>query len=247
MRYFWLMAAILAGCAGNAFAAEPLTGERAHESAKLHTELAGLYFERSQMGIALSEVDLALKSDPDYAPAYNVRGVIYMELREDADAEKAFLQSLRLDKDNSETHNNYGWFLCQRDREKDSIGHFLAAVKNPLYATPERAYLNAGLCSQKMGANKDAEDFLQRALRFRPDLLAALQTLVELKFADGDYAAAKQYLAAQGENNLTAGQLWFAVRIERRLGDANAEAKFAQLLRQRYPDARETQLLMHGE
>jgi Tfp pilus assembly protein PilF len=36
------------------------------------------------------------------------------------------------------------------------------------------------------------------------------------------------------------------VRIERKTRDANAEASYALQLRQRYPDARETQL-MQGE
>lgn len=247
MKYSGLIALLLAGCVGSVFAADQMSQERAHNSAKVHTELAGLYFERAQMGIALSEIELALKAEPGYAPAYNVRGLIHMELREEKEAEEDFLQSLRLDKADSEAHNNYGWFLCQRGREAESIPHFLAAVKNPLYTTPERAYLNAGLCSRKAGNNKDAADFLQRALRVRPDLGQALQALAELKFAEGDYHEAKKYVAAQGNENLTASQLWLAVRIERRIGDGNAEARYALQLRQRYPDAHETQLLMHGE
>jgi type IV pilus assembly protein PilF len=46
---------------------------------------------------------------------------------------------------------------------------------------------------------------------------------------------------------MTAEQLWLAVRIERRVGDGNAEASYSLRLRERYPDAHETQLLMHGE
>lgn len=237
---------VLAGCAGPV---KQPGNERAQSSAKIHTELAGLYFERAQMGVALSEIDLALLADRNYAPAYNVRGLIHMSLREDAEAEADFAQSLRLDKTDSEAHNNYGWFLCQRGREQESIAHFMAAVKNPLYATPERAYLNAGLCFLKAGNNKDAEDFLQRALRVQPDLTQALIAMAELKFAESDSRAASKYFAryAQKNENLTAGQLWLAVRIERMAGDGNAEANYASQLRQRYPDARETQLLMHGE
>lgn len=239
---------VLAGCAGGNAVKQP-GNERAQNSAKIHTELAGLYFERAQMGIALSEIDMALQADRNYAPAYNVRGLIHMSLREDKEAEEDFVQSLRLDKADSEAHNNYGWFLCQRGREQESITHFMAAVKNPLYTTPERAYLNAGLCFQKAGNNKDAEDFLQRALRVQPDLTQALVAMAELKFAEGDYPAASKYFAkyAQKNDNLTAGQLWLAIRIEHKAGDGNAEASYALQLRQRYPDARETQLLMHGE
>ncbi|MDP1594770.1 MAG: type IV pilus biogenesis/stability protein PilW [Gallionella sp.] len=250
MNYvFALLFLLLAGCAASGNSTAQQEQEKSRANARIHTELAGLYFERNQMGVALSEIDLALQADRNYAPAYSVRGLINMALREDKAAEEDFQQSLRLDKTESETHNNYGWFLCQRGKERESIPQFMAAVKNPLYATPERAYLNAGLCSKKAGNNSDAEEFLQRALQLQPDLLQALQAMAELKFADGDYLAAKKYISsyAQKNNNLSAGQLWLAVRIERRVGDRNAEASYALQLRQRYPDARETQLLMQGE
>lgn len=249
MKHYGILAvlSLLTACAGNA--SKPQGGERAHNSAKVHTELAGLYFERDQMGIALSEIELALKADSQYAPAYNVRGLIHMSLREEKEADEDFQQSLRLDKSDSETHNNYGWFLCQRGRENESIPHFMAAVKNPLYATPERAYLNAGLCMQKVGKNQDAMDFLQRALRLQHDQPQALLALAEVSFAEGDAPAARRYFQAfaQKTENLTAAQLWLAVRIERRTGDGNAEASYGLQLRKMYPDARETQLLLRGE
>lgn len=239
-----LMAVLLAGCAGETV---KQTQDREKKSAKLHTELAGLYFQRNQMSIALSETDLALKANPGYAPAYNVRGLIHMALNEDKDAEEDFMKSLRIDDADSQTHNNYGWFLCQRGREQDSIAQFMAAVKNPLYTTPELAYLNAGLCSQKAGKNQEAEDFLLRALRIQPDMGQALLGMAELKFAAGEYRDAEKYLARFANDNMTAEQLWLAVRIERRAGDRNAAASYALRLRERYPDAHETQLLNHGE
>jgi type IV pilus assembly protein PilF len=222
---------------------------RASASAKVHTELAGMYYERSQLGIALGEIAMALQADRNYAPAYNVRGLIHMALREDKEAEEDFRQSLQLDKGDSDAHNNYGWFLCQRDRAKESIPHFMAALKNPLYTTPERAYLNAGVCSQKAGLLKDAEDFLQRALLVQPGNPQALLALAELSFFNGDYLAAKKYFAgfAERTESPTAEQLWLGVRIERRGGDRNAAASYAVQLRKRYPEARETQLMMQSE
>ena len=243
---------VLSGCGTPAGAGRAMPEQlesRASASAKVHTELAGMYYERAQMGIALGEIDKALQSDQNYAPAYNVRGLIHMALREYKEAEDDFRQSLRLDKSDSETHNNYGWFLCQRGKEKESISHFMMALKNPLYTTPERAYLNAGLCSRKAGNLKDAEEFLQRALLVQPGLPQALLGLAELSFANGDYAAAKKYFAGFSEksDSLTAEQLWLAVRIERKVGDRNSEASYSMQLRNRFPDAREAQLLMRGE
>lgn len=217
--------------------------------AKVHTELAGMYYERAQMGIALGEIDIALQADQNYAPSYSVRGLIRMALREYKEADEDFQQSLRLDGNDSETHNNYGWFLCQRGKEKESVPHFMAALKNPLYGTPERAYLNAGLCSKKAGDRKDAEEFLQRALQVQPGMPQALLAMAELSFDNGDYTAAKKYFAKFSEksDSLTAEQLWLAVRIERKVGDRNSEASYTMQLRKRFPDARETRLLIQGE
>lgn len=243
---------VLAAC-GTPSGGERLTSDdlsyRANNSAKVHTELAGLYYERAQLGVALGEVEQALQADRSYAPAYSMRGLLHMALREYKEAEEDFQQSLRLDKTDSDAHNNYGWFLCQRDREKDSIAHFMAALKNPLYTTPERAWLNAGLCSKKAGNNKDAEEFLLRALQLQSDLPQALMGMAELSFANGDYVAAKNYFArfSQKSDNLNAEQLWLAVRIERKIGDRNAEASYGLQLRKRFPDAKETQLFMRGE
>lgn len=248
-RVLILSFVLLAGCAAAGGRAGFDQAKNVNASAKVHTELAGMYYERAQLGVALGEIEQALQADRNYAPAYNVRGLVNLALREYKEAEQDFQQSLNLDKNDSDTHNNYGWFLCQRGREKESIAHFMAAIKNPLYATPERAYLNAGVCAKKAGDSKDAEEFLQRALLVQPGLTDAMLPLAELNFANGDYVTAKKYFAGYSEkaSNLTAEQLWLAVRIERKVGDRNSEASYGMQLRKRYPDARETQLLTNGE
>jgi len=241
-RFAILLAVLLAACA------TPHGGEgsRSQASAKVHTELAALYYERAQLGVALDELRQALQAESSYAPAYGMRGLVHMALREDKEAEDDFRRSLQLDAENSETRNNYGWFLCQRGREREAVKQFLAALKNPLYATPEKAYLNAGLCSKKAGEMRDADEFLQKALLLRPGMPEAQLGLAELGFERGDNAAARsaftQFAQAAGEG-MTAENLWLGVRIERRVGDKNAEESYALQLRKRFPDARETQFL----
>jgi type IV pilus assembly protein PilF len=121
----------------------------------------------------------------------------------------------------------------------------MAAIKNPMYATPGVAYLNAGLCSRKAGNTKDAEDFLLRALQVQPDSTQAMFALADLNFDNGDYSAAKRYFDsfAQRTDQLTPEQLWLGFRINRKVGDRNSEASYAMQLRNRFPDARETQLM----
>jgi type IV pilus assembly protein PilF len=234
---------VLAGCG------TPSVDSTNSKSARVHTELAGLYYERGQYGVALEETEYALQADRNYAQAYSVRGLVHMTLREDEQAEEDFKKSLSIDRYDSDTHNNYGWFLCQRGREKESIPHFMAALKDPLYRTPGRAFLNAGTCSRKMGNNKDAEEFFQRALVAQPGMPQALLAMAEMSFAGGDYSAARRYFAdfSKSSDDLTAEQLWLAVRISRKTGDRNSEASYGLQLRKRFPDARETELMMSGK
>lgn len=217
--------------------------------AKAHTELAAQYYERGQAGVALEELAMALKADPRYASAYNVRGLVNMTLREFQQAEDDFRYSLLLDVGDSDTHNNFGWFLCQQGRHQESREHFMTALRNPLYATPEKAYLNAGLCAGKSGDLKSADEFLQKALALQPELPEALFALADMAFAGGDNAGAKSYFLRffRTANKLTAENLWLGVRIERKLGDKSAENNYATQLRRNFPEARETQLMLYGQ
>lgn len=238
------MLIFLTGCASSG-----VSDEQARAVARIHTELAASYFERGQHSVALQELGVALQADDSYAPAYNVRGLVRMTLREDKQADADFLRSLKLEPGNSSAHNNYGWFLCQRGRPNESLAHFRAALGDPLYGTPDLANANAGICSLKTGDRVGAEAYLQRALILHPDMPEALAGLAAVSYEGGDFAQAKSWLLRllKSGRDLDAEQLWLAVRIERQLGDRNAAASFALQLRKRFPDSRETQLLQTGE
>jgi type IV pilus assembly protein PilF len=218
------------------------------DRARIHTELASLYYSRSNFGVALQESQAALEADPKYGPAFNILGLVQMELREDAAAEQSFQQALAINPNDSEANNNFGWFLCNRGREQASIAYFLAAVKNPLYRTPELALTNAGICSRKIGNDKDAEDFLLKALRLQPGQARALQALAEIYYARGDYGGAKQMVTRYLEVvQPTPEVLWLGVLSARKVGDRSAEANYGTQLRRRFPDSKEAIALKSGK
>jgi type IV pilus assembly protein PilF len=214
---------------------------------KLHTELGSLYFQDGNMAVALDELKIAIAIDPTYAPAYNVRGLVRLNLREMTSAEEDFKKALSLAENDPEINNNFGWFLCQTGRESESVPYFMRAVKNPLYQTPDRAYLNAGSCSQKAGDLDAAEDYLQKALRIAPDNLQILMQLATVGYKRGNFDMAKKYLSdvlRRVEPN--AEVLWLAIRVERRLGDRSAEAALITQLRRKFPGSPEYQELLKG-
>ena len=218
------------------------------ERAKIHTELGVGYYENGQLGVALEELNIATAADKNYAPAFNALGLVYMELKEDELAEKNFRQALKIDPSSSETKNNYGLFLCQRGRQNEGIRQFLDALKNPLYATPDVAYKNAGLCARKAGDNKTAEEYFSKALKLNANQPQALYSLAEINYLRDDYATAKSYMTRYLALVDTAGPeaLWLAARIERKIGDRTALANYGMQLRRRYPSAPETKAYIEG-
>jgi type IV pilus assembly protein PilF len=221
--------------------------EPARTRARVHTELAAGYYELGNMAVALEEVKHALRAEPDYGPAYNVAGLIYAELKEDRLAQENFQRALRIDPLDSDANNNYGRFLCDRKREAEAIKHFLAALRNPLYQTPERSYVNAGLCSRRRGDIGAAEDYFLKALKVRPTQPQALYQLADIAYLRGNFAQAKAYLVRlEPLAKPSAEMLWLALRIERKLGDRNAEASYGQQLRRQFPDSKEARALLAG-
>ena len=220
------------------------------ESTKLHTLLAGEYYNRGQYKVAIDEVNKSLRNNSNYAPAYNVFGLIYMDLHDDKLAQQNFERALGIAPDDSEIHNNFGWFLCQRKPKQmdQAIKHFMAALKDPLYPTPEMSNANAGTCELSRGNYKSAEDFFQKALALKPKYSPALIGLTEMNFISGNLAAAKLNLSRYMRTSTpTAESLWLGMKIERKAGNRQAAASYASQLNKRFPNSKEAIALRNGK
>jgi len=244
---------VLAGCASrlpSLAGYTPQDGDSdVNKRARIHAELAAGYLELGNYGVALQEANEALKADPNYVPAHNVLGLAYMELRDDKSAEASFQRALRINALDSDSNNNYGWFLCQRKREKESVKFFLDALRNPLYQTPEKSWVNAGICARQAGDQVNAEDYFQRAVKLRPNQPQALQQLADMAFRRRDFVGAKVYLSRvqRDAGSPSPEFLWLALRVERSLGDRNAEQSLAFQLQKNFPESREARALAAGK
>jgi type IV pilus assembly protein PilF len=217
--------------------------DKPKERAQAHADLGAVYLQQGRLDVALEEFSLASKIEPSYAAAYNGLGLVQATLGQDAVAELNFKKAVQLEPLNSEAHNNYGSFLCARNRLDESIKEFMAALKNPLYATPAMAYTNAAVCSLRKNDSVQAEGYLLRALQLDPLAGLAAYQLATIQFKRKDALAAKKTLQAALSSKASADMLWLAIQIERALGDANLEASYALELRQNYPESEQAQLL----
>src|SRR5204863_4126619 len=217
------------------------------ERARIHTELAGSDYQRGNLGVALSEARIAIAADSGYAPAYNVLGLVYGDLREKDLAEEAFERSLRFNHNDPDTNHNYAWFLCENKREEESIRYFLMAVRHPLYATPQKSYAMAAVCAMRKNNERDAYDYLERALKLDPNYHPALINLAQLKYRRGELDGARTLVGRYNKlAEPTAESLWLALRIERKVGDSSSVTSYANQLRRRFPGSKEYQELQKG-
>jgi type IV pilus assembly protein PilF len=247
-------AALLAACSSKPTTPEPVQVQSAARTplqlaspqvrAQLHTDLASGYYERGQMEVALNELSLAVAADPTYAQAYNIYGLVYSVLGEDQKAEQNFGRALQLAPGDSEIRQNWGWYLCSHNRAQASLAEFEAAVRNPLYKSPEIALVNAGRCAQSLGDNRLAEQYFRRALGAQPGNALASYGLARLAYQDGNYDQARAWMrGVMLANNPPAEGLLLGMCVERKLGDRQAELSYVSQLRNRYPEAPETRNL----
>lgn len=217
--------------------------------AKIHTELGALYFQEGNLGVAIDELRIALDADSSYFPAYSVRGLVYAYLREFSKADEDFQRAISYAPDDPDVNNNYGWYLCETGKERQSISYFLTALKSPLYETPDRAYTNAGTCALRAGDHEGAERYLFQAVRLSRDgAPQARVQLAKLYFQRGVIDESRRYIneAMKMMEPPSVDLLWLGLRVERKLGNKAGEGNYAALLRLRYPASQEYAAFLKG-
>lgn len=239
----------LGGCASSgpsassALAADPVTESDEspqRKRARIRLELAVGYFEEGRTAIALDEIKQALANDPQYAPAYNLRGLVYLRLNEPRQAEDSFRRALALDPRDGDTLHNYAWMACEQGRHDEAERSFSQALASPVYAGRARTLLAQGVCQARAGRMAQAERSLTRSYELDAANPLTGYNLAQLLYRRGELPRAQFYIRRlnNGES-ANAETLWLGIRVEHRLGDPVAMRQLADQLKKRYPQSRE--------
>ncbi len=216
----------------------------ANNAAINHLQLGIAYMRRGQNEMALEPLQKALNINPNYAEAHNAIAVLYERLGKNDKAKQHYQTSLQIKPNYYDAHNNYGQFLCKNDEFAQANIHFLKAIENPMYKTPEIAYTNAGICAVRYKKLTDAETYIRKALQSNSKFPRALFQMASISFDQQRYKQARNYL--QRYSNVakpTSKTLWLGFHIERKLNNKEAQVQYARLLRNQFPDSLETQKL----
>ena len=218
------------------------------DPAEINTQLGIEYMREGMYDSSMDKLKKAIGQNPDYQLAHTSIAILYEKLGEDKLADKHYRKAYRLNRKDSMTLNNYGQFLCRSGRLKEADKMFTEALKDPLYRYREMIYTNAGICARMRPDVELSDKYFRSALKVNPKYEPALREMIRSSFSQQKYLATRAYLQRLQEvKPLTPEFLWIGVRAEAALEDRDAMASYALVLKNRYPEADETQALVQWE
>jgi len=239
---------ILAIFFGGCTSSNNVTTPKPERAAEINLELGIEHLRKGNLQQAKDKIDRALEQNPRYGRAHLVAGMLYNRLGDQSKAESHFERAVSLEPKNPEFKNNYAVYLCQQKKYERGQKIALEAAADPLYKTPEVAFLNAGNCALQAGNMKDAEVSLRKALDVKPRFSEALFQMADLEYRQTEYMSARAFLERYNEVGRTnPATLWLGVRIERGLGNKAQAQHYAQRLKSEYPSAAQTKELLESE
>ena len=209
----------LSACSSNKTKVSPKDSQAASYNARLGAE----YTRKGRLNLANEKLLKALDQNPNSADANHYYALLQQKLGLNQKADQYFRKALSITPKNPQLLNNYGSYLCQNGQYVTASQHFMAAINDPLYTTPEFAYTNAGICIKKSGDVITAEKYFRKSLALKPTFASALYQMAKIKFEQGDYNRAQAFLQRYHEKNPEVpDSLTLCVKINRRLGDLEA-------------------------
>jgi type IV pilus assembly protein PilF len=203
--------------------------------------LARQYIGEGDWENAKRNLELANQVDAENPEVHEAFALVYQSTGEFELAEDHFKRALRLDSGFSRCRNNYAAFLYSQERYREAERQLEKVVQDTLYNARPQAFVNLGLCRQKLFDPQGAEEAFVRALSMDRGNRIALLEVAQIRFDAGDYAAAADYYSnyRRVARQQSARGLWLGIQLAQATGDSDAEASYVLALGSLYPDSAE--------
>ncbi len=212
--------------------------------AEVNTRLGIGYMERGQLQLAMEKLETALRHDPEHVPAHLALALIYETINDSQQAGRHYRQASRLAPNDGATQNAYAVFLCRQGDFNQAERHFMRAIDDPFYDTPEVAWANAGACSRRNGDLERAERQLRTALEYDSLYPDALFQLAKVSYLRDESLRARAFLQRfEAVAREDPGALLLGYRIESGLNNPAQADGYARRLEEDFPDSSEAREL----
>lgn len=194
------------------------------------------YMEIGNYRVAQHDLQKAIDLDSHNSEAHNALAVLAEKLEQPSEATRHFERALALDSENHAARNNYARFLCASGRRQEAMQQFQRVIAAKLYAHPELALTNAGLCAESAGDRLQAEQFFRKTLALQADFPPALLALARLSQANRQALSARGFLQRYLDAAPASPEvLRLGVQIENSLGNDEAAEAYQRRLSEGFP------------
>ena len=217
-------------------------------ASELNAQLGLEYLKQGKYELALSKLDKSIKFDDNNADAYHYKAEIYNRIGEFEKADENYMQAVDLAPNDASIHNNFGAFLCDQGRYQEAYSHFNKTINNPLFISKDITYENIGLCALQQNNLKRAEEAFTLSIQINPNRAKSLIKLAQIYYDKNNRKEAYELLTRYIKvAQHSPESLWLGILLERGKGHKNTVATYANLLKGKFPDSKEAELLQKLE
>ena len=208
-------------------------GDKIDKKAASQAKLAQSLYLEQQFGRALTAIEAALKEEPRYVVAHQIRGQILFSMDAVEQSLDAFEKALSLDNGYTEARVWKASALIQLERYDEARKEYETALKDLSYPTPEKIHLNLGMLDRLLDDDESAIESINMAVRLNPSYAKGFYelglTYEKMGKTKEALRAFQGALVEAGESagfNLSLGQALM------RMGDSEkARAQFEKVIR----------------
>ena len=241
----WILSALLVvGCTTttttDGVKDEPVSNNKIVDN---RIQLALGYLSKGDHEGARQNLNKAMEVNSESPELHDVWALLYQEEQEYGEAESHYKQALAYDPSFTRGRSNYGLFLLRLGRYEEAYQQFSKGAEDLGYPRRAELFYKVGISALELDKLAEAEKAFTKAAVLNPKLSVAYLELAELAYGQGDFPRASQLLNEYNRTKRGPSPrgLWLGVRLERSLGNKDAEASQGLALRNLFPDSQENQ------
>ncbi|WP_426358600.1 type IV pilus biogenesis/stability protein PilW [Pseudocolwellia sp. HL-MZ19] len=220
-----------------------------NEIAMTRISLGMGYLNMGNTTQAKLNLEKAKRYAPNLTQVYTAFAQYFDVVDEPEQAIEAFERALSLDEDDADTLNNYGVFLCKRERYDESENILLKAIAIPSYLLVSQSYENLATCQLEYNKFEKAEMYLAKSISHSPGRASSLLQMLRLQYAMGNYSEAVEYLRRyeKSTRRFTPNALALAYKVYEKMHNRRIAKNYAGLLVKMFPNSYEAkQYILNG-